>query len=91
MTSEGPARGDQVSALIRAGINVATLIAGGVLGGLAVLLWASLQPIRVTATSSVDPSYMVIEPFVIPILVWAVGIGGGLFHAAAILKYLRRI
>lgn len=78
-------------ALIRAGVNLGTLIAGGVIGALAVLLWASLQPVRVTAISSVDPSYMVIEPLVIPILVWAVGIGGGLLHAAAILKYLRRI
>jgi hypothetical protein len=91
MTSEGPATSDRVGALIRAGVNVTTLIAGGVVGGLAVLLWAAEQPRRITAVSSVDPSYMVIEPFAIPILVWAVGIGGGLFHAAAILKYLRRI
>lgn len=72
---------DRRMALIRAGINVATLSAGGVVGALAVLLWAELQPRRILSVSSIDPSAMVIEPFVIPILVWAVGIGGGLFHA----------
>lgn len=91
MTNEGAGINDRRRALIRAGINVAVLIAGGGIGALAVVLWASLQPVRITAVSSVDPSYMVIEPLVIPWLIWAVGIGGGLFHAAAILKYLRRI
>jgi hypothetical protein len=91
MTSEVPGLNDRIGALIRAGVNVATLIAGGGIGALAVLFWAWLQPTRVLATSSVDPGYMVIEPFVIPWLVWVAGIGGGLFHAAAILKYLRRI
>jgi hypothetical protein len=91
MTNEGAGTNDRPGLLLRAGINVAVLIAGGGIGALAVLFWAWLQPLRVTATSSVDPSYMVIEPLVIPWLLWAVGIGGGLFHAAAILKYLRRI
>ena len=91
MTSEGAGINDRPRSFVRAAINVAVLIAGGGIGALAVLLWAWLQPIRITAISSVDPTYMVIEPLVIPWLVWAVGIGGGLFHAAAILKYLRRI
>ncbi len=91
MTSEGSDQNDRMGALIRAGVNVAILIAGGLIGALAVLFWAALQPIKVLATSSVDPSFMAIEPFVIPWLVWVVGIGGGLFHAAGILKYLRRI
>ena len=91
MTSVSSGLDDRLGALIRAGVNVATLGAGALIGALAVLLWGAMQPVKVLATNSVDPSSMVIEPFVIPMLVWAVGIGGGLFHAAAILKYLRRI
>lgn len=91
MTSEGLETKGRIGALVRAGINVATLLAGGVIGALAVLLWGASQPKRILEISTMDPGAMVIEPFVIPWLVWAVGIGGGLFHAAAILKYLRRI
>ena len=78
-------------AVLSAGINLATLVAGGAIGGLAVLFWGASQPKRIIEISTMDPGAMVIEPFVIPTLVWAVGIGGGLFHAAALLKYLRRI
>jgi hypothetical protein len=91
MTSEGSGMEDRPRALLRAGVSVATLFAGSAIGGLAVLLWGELQPKRILEISTMDPGAMVIEPFVIPPLVWVVGIGGGLFHAAAILKYLRRI
>ncbi len=82
---------DRIGPLISAGINVATLGAGAAVGALAVMLWGELQPRRILSISTMDPSATVIEPFVVPALVWAVGIGGGLLHAAAVLKYLRRI
>lgn len=91
MTGQGSGVDGRLGALIRAGINVAALGAGGLIGALAVLLWGAMQPVKILATNARDPGSMVIEPFVIPMLVWAAGIGGGLFHAAAILKYLRRI
>ena len=82
---------DTIRALGRAAINVATLIAGGGIGALAVLFWAASQPSKILSMSTMDPVAAVVEPFVIPWLVWLVGIGGGLFHAAAILKFLHRI
>lgn len=82
---------ETIRALIRAGINVATLSAGAAIGALAVLFWGASQPRNIISMSTMDASASVIEPYVIPIMVWIVGIGGGLFHAAAILKYLRRI
>jgi hypothetical protein len=80
-----------IRALVRAGINVATLLAGGGVGALAVLFWGASQPRNILSMSTMDPGAAIVEPYVIPWLVWVVGIGGGLFHAAAILKYLRRI
>jgi hypothetical protein len=91
MTSGGAATNDRPRTLHRASVNVATVIAGGVIGALVVLLWGAMQPARALVTNSVNPTAMIIEPFVIPWLVWVVGIGGGLFHAAAILKYHQRI
>jgi len=82
---------ERIRALVRAGINVATLVAGGGVGALAVLFWGASQPRSILSQSTMDPGAAVVEPYVVPMLVWAVGIGGGLFHAAAILKYLRRI
>ena len=82
---------DRFRALVRAGVNVATLIAGSGIGALAVVFWGASQPNKILSMSTMDPGAAVVEPFVIPWLVWAVGIGGGLFHAAAILKHLRRI
>ena len=91
MTGAGAGTNDRLTTLVRTGVNVATLIAGGLIGAIVVSLWGAMQPVKALATSSVDPASMSIEPFVIPWLVWAVGIGGGLVHAAAILKYHHRI
>jgi hypothetical protein len=82
---------ETVSRLIRAGANVATLTVGAAIGAAAVAFWGAQQPTTILAKSTMDPSYSIEEPFVIPVIVWVVGIGAGLFFAAAVLKYLRRI
>lgn len=77
--------------LFNAGLNIGTLFAGAGIGAAAILWWGSLQPKSLLGISTMDATAAVVEPFVIPLVVWVVGIGAGLFHAAALLKYLRRI
>ncbi len=79
------------SRLLNAAINIGTLLAGAGIGAVAVVWWGSLQPKSLLGISTMDASAAVVEPFVIPLVVWFVGIGAGLFHAAARLKYLRPI
>ena len=71
-------------------INVATLATGAVVGAFAVAFWGSQQPTTILAISTLDAT-SVAEPFVIPVVVWMVGIGAGLLFAATVLKYYRRI